>query len=56
MKLDYPYVINKCYLCIISYMLMIISINTTEMVRSIFEVKDKMIIKDKTIKDEELYR
>ena len=32
---------------------MIASINTTEMV-SIFEVKEKMIVKDKMIKDEEL--
>ena len=32
----------------------IVSINTREMVRSIFEVKEKMIVKDKMIKDEEL--
>ena len=33
---------------------MIVSINTTEMVRIIFEVKERMIIKEKMIKDEEL--
>ena len=31
-----------------------LSINTTEMVRSIFEVKERMIIKEKTLKNEEL--